>query len=172
MEPAVLGANYKVQMSRMFRGVAVLILMMFGAADPAAATACATQAFGNVTVDIDGRKLIAKRDGKTLARRTLPVVGSAWKCLAMRAFPKKRLLFVEWNGGQAGTRSIFQKVSLLAFSVTPGGVTPRGEWIIRQGYHGDGPERIEADRTWRLEEHDWGIDVILEGTRRIGVEPK
>ena len=158
MEPAVLGANYKVQMSRMFLGVAVLSLMMFGTADPAAATACAAQAFGNVTVDIDGR--------------TLPVVGSVWKCLAMRAFPKKRLLFVEWNGGQAGTRSIFQKVSLLAFSVTPGGVTPRGEWIIRQGYHGDGPERIEADRTWRLEEHDWGIDVILEGTRRIGVEPK
>lgn len=134
------------------------------------AEVCATQTLGDITVAIDDRAVIAKKDGKALARHELPVIGGAPKCFAMRTFPKKQLLFIEWNAGQAGTRSIFQKTLLLAFSITPEDITQHGEWVLRQTHHGDGPERTEADRTWRLEEHDWGVDVILEGTRRIGVE--
>ncbi len=171
MEPAILGV--KSNMSRAFSIFVVLALSVFAlcvAPAPTRAEACAAQTFGDVTIGIEGRQLIAKQAGKVLARHELPVVGGASRSFALRAFPKKRLLFIEWTGGQAGTRSIFQTVSLLAFSITPEGITPRGEWVIRQGYHGDGPARIEADRTWRLEEHDWGVDVILEGTRRIGTE--
>ena len=91
----------------------------------ARADACTTQTFGDMTVDVEGRELVANKAGKTLVRHELPE-----------------------------------------------GVTPRGEWVLRQSDHGDGPARIEADRTWRLEEQDWGVDVILDGPRRIGIEPQ
>ncbi len=150
----------------------VFVWALVSAPAIASAAPCTPQTFGVVTVRIESDKLVAQASGKTLARHQLPVVGSAWRCLSARAFPEKRLLFIEWHGGEAGTSQIFHKISLLAFSVDTKGVRPRGGWTLRQGYRGGGPSIVEADRTWRLEENEWAVDVILKGTRRIGIEPE
>ena len=136
----------------------------------ALAVECKPLAFGALSVRIADDKLIAEAGGKVVARHQLPVVGSAWRCLKMRAFPNRRLLFVEWHGGEAGTSQMFHKISLLAFTVKPDGIIPRGAWPLSQGYRGGGPEIVEADRTYRLEESQWSIDVVLEGLNRIPLE--
>ncbi len=134
------------------------------------AESCGPQSFGKVKLHIEDDKLLTDVGSKTHARYRLPVVGSGWRCLKMRAFPKRRLLFVEWHQGEAGTSQIFHRTSLLAFSVNATGVQPRGNWTLSQGYRGKGPDIIEATQTYRLEETDWSIDVVLTGARRVHIE--
>lgn len=148
----------------LFAGAAIL------APASALAAQCKPLAFGALSVRIADDTLIAEGGGKVVARHQLPVVGSAWRCLKMRAFPKRRLLFVEWHGGEAGTSQMFHKISLLAFTVKKEGFKPRGAWALSQGYRGRGPEIVEADRTYRLEESAWSVNVVLEGLSRIPLE--
>lgn len=155
------------------------VTVLFGAlatgflfATNAHAGGCAAQNFGGISVRIDDDRLVAGAGGKVLAQQPLPVVGSAWRCLDMRAFPDHRLLFVEWHQGAAGTSQIFHRISLLAFSVDERGIRARGNWTLSQGYQGKGPDIIEVAQTYRLERREWGIEVVLEGTRRITIEPE
>ena len=154
-------------------GMATLIFLWALISGPAGGLAgnCEPQSFGKVKVRIDDDKLLAEADGKALTRDQLPVVGSAWRCLKMRAFPKRRLLFIEWHEGEAGTSQIFHKISLLAFSVNATGIRPRGSWTLSQGLRGRGGDIVHAAQTYRLEESDWSVDVVLTGTRRVRIEP-
>lgn len=160
----------------MRRTVIASLLALFCAGLPAAphanAAGCTAQKFGAVAVRIDDDKLISETGGKTVSQQPLPVVGSAWRCLKMQAFPDDRLLFVEWHQGEAGTFQIFHRISLLAFSVDEMGVRSRGDWTLSQGYRGKGPDIVEANRTYRLERRDWGVYVVLEGIRRVPIEPE
>lgn len=142
------------------------------AAPHALAAGCAAQKFGAVTVRIDDDELVAEAGGKALSQIPLPVVGSAWRCLNIQSFPSQRLLFIEWHQGEAGTFQIFHRVSLLVYSIGEAGIHPRGDWTLRQGYRGKGPDIIEAARTYRLEPRELGVEVVLEGTQRITIEPK
>ncbi len=131
------------------------------------AAECGSPSLNGVSLQVDEYRLIAEKSGQPLNELELPVVGSAWRCLAMHAYPRHRLFFMEWDAGTAGTSQMFNRASLLAFIVDDGGIRPYGEWVLRQRYDGAGPSIIEADRTYRLEEHPDGVDVVLEGLQRI-----
>jgi|GEM_PF-7016797 len=149
--------------------VAFLLAGLLLTAAPAAAD-CEAIELDGIRISFEQYELVAHRDGREVARHELPVVGSAFRCIELMAFPNQGLLFVEWFGGAAGTSVIIRELSLLAFAVRDGKVMPLRGWLLHRGSSDEDDIANDSHRSYRLIPTDYG-DVIVEltGTLRAGI---
>lgn len=138
---------------------------------------CQSVRVGDFEIEADAMlsetKLVsrAQGSGRELFSVTLPESGQDQECLEMEAFEKKRLVFVYYRTGSAGTRELVHYKVLLAYKVAQDGALALAEKITLSEIHStDKTKAVAFQKRSRLTPSSKGVRVSLKDLKTGTIE--